>query len=441
MNFFPERKLVIWGAIVGLPFGTILGWSDDLTLPASVILILFIVLILWDLLQIWPAFKDFSLEQVERIRLRVGREEPLLFTLKGLRGTAYWLSLRSSGALELQDALQYCRVEVGKINASFRLLALARGDAQIEELGIGAISAMGFWRRQKIVRLHIPVQMFPDLEGNQPKLAALLHQFREGHHALRFTGQGQDFDRLRLYEPGDSWTNINWKATARHRFPVSQLYRQEQSQDIVVLLDVSRHAASTVAPEAERQRSVLDHSLQTVLWLARFTEMYGDRLGLLCFDNSLRYYLKPAMGKQHYTQCREILYGLKPSERLPDYGELFTSLRYKISKRALVICLGQVPDTHTRKSIQQSLTLGLRQHLFIFAHMRGAWERPVLTGESLSHVNDIYQALAGHLCWSDHQAFAMECKKNGAEFLHSAPENFTFDILQRYLSIKAKSRL
>ena len=55
---------------------------------------------------------------------------------------------------------------------------------------------------------------------------------------------GGEFEKLRDYVPGDSYKDINWKASARRRKPVTQVYEAERSQNVVLCIDAGRLMAA-----------------------------------------------------------------------------------------------------------------------------------------------------------------------------------------------------
>ena len=55
-----------------------------------------------------------------------------------------------------------------------------------------------------------------------------------------WTGHGRDFERLREYQPGDNYSEIAWKSTARRANPVTRLFQWEQKQEVYFVVDQSR---------------------------------------------------------------------------------------------------------------------------------------------------------------------------------------------------------
>lgn len=66
-----------------------------------------------------------------------------------------------------------------------------------------------------------------------------IHRSRkpQGEQTSRFRGRGVDFSEVRAYEPGDDIRTIDWKVTARTNKPHTKLFREEQEQNTLVLVD------------------------------------------------------------------------------------------------------------------------------------------------------------------------------------------------------------
>ena len=77
--------------------------------------------------------------------------------------------------------------------------------------------------------------------GSKPnhKRLSPAHRSRkpQGEQTSRFRGRGVDFSEVRAYEPGDDIRTIDWKVTARTNKPHTKLFREEQEQNTLVLVD------------------------------------------------------------------------------------------------------------------------------------------------------------------------------------------------------------
>ena len=107
-----------------------------------------------------------------------------------------------------------------------------------------------------------------------------------------WTGHGRDFERLREYQPGDNFSEIAWKSTARRGAPVTRLFQWEQKQEVYFVVDQSRASAQaldaasdseTNVPHARAPRRLLDLAVETALVGATVALEVGDEFGLVTY--------------------------------------------------------------------------------------------------------------------------------------------------------------
>lgn len=60
-----------------------------------------------------------------------------------------------------------------------------------------------------------------------------------GSHDSTFKGRGLEFDSVREYAFGDDIRTIDWRVTARSGKPHVKLFKQEQTRDVIIVLDMN----------------------------------------------------------------------------------------------------------------------------------------------------------------------------------------------------------
>ncbi len=60
-----------------------------------------------------------------------------------------------------------------------------------------------------------------------------------GLHHSRLRGRGIEFDRVRLYQPGDDVRSIDWRITARTGEPHTKLFHEERERPVFVVVEQS----------------------------------------------------------------------------------------------------------------------------------------------------------------------------------------------------------
>src|SRR5581483_4829853 len=95
-------------------------------------------------------------------------------------------------------------------------------------------SPFGLWLVRSERTVDCDVRVYPNLRDRAT--AALFQRTATlGMRLHRQIGKGREFDNLRQYAPGDGFEDIDWKATARRRYPVVKLYRVEHAQEVYAI--------------------------------------------------------------------------------------------------------------------------------------------------------------------------------------------------------------
>jgi uncharacterized protein (DUF58 family) len=218
-----------------------------------------------------------------------------------------------------------------------------------------------------------------------------------GVHAQRRVGRGRDFEQLREYIPGDSYEDIHWKATARRRVPVTKVYQVERTQEVYVLMDVSRLSGRAVRTESGAQESQLERFISASLVLAMVTQKQGDLFGLITFSDRVNGFVRARAGRQHFGACRDALYMQDTQPVNPDYEELFTFVRLRLRKRALLVVLTNLDDPALAESFTRHARTLASHHLLLIHMISPKGATPIFQGPEPTTTNDIYRSLAGHL--------------------------------------------
>jgi uncharacterized protein (DUF58 family) len=74
-------------------------------------------------------------------------------------------------------------------------------------------------------------------------------------------------------------------------------------------------------------------------------------------------FVRAKNGKAHYNTCRDALYTLQPQIVTPDFGELYTFIRMRLRRRALIIFLTSLDDPALAENFVRSVELIRRQHV------------------------------------------------------------------------------
>ena len=158
----------------------------------------------------------------------------------------------------------------------------------------------------------------------------------DGRHTSVYRGQGQDFDDLSLYSPGDDVGDIDWKSSARAGIPVIKRYVRENNADVVLAADTGAAMSATCA-SGEPKAQVAAFAAAFVASLAHDR---GDPVGLVAADAE-RTVLLPARGGTAHLELllRRLEEAYTAPPRPGDLDRLVERVLTLFPRRALVVLL------------------------------------------------------------------------------------------------------
>lgn len=332
--------------------------------------------------------------------------------------------------------------------AMWHLTALERGAYALNRAFIETPSNLGLWEIRSSCSIQSEVRVYPDLSRERHLLAPLfLRKASLGVHQVRQLGKGREFEQLRAYVPGDSYGDIYWKGTAKRRYPVTMIHQIERTQEIHVVLDISRRSARPLehasgATDRFAPKTPCERFIQAALVLALAAEQQGDRFGMMTFSDQVHKTLPASSGRAHYDACRDALYTLEPRIVSPDFAELFIQIGNRLRHRSLVIILTDLGEPWLSESFTEAVRQAARRHV-VLVHVLGSTEfQPLFhRHDNVQHPDQLYSRLAGHLMWSDLQDTTRELKQCGVHLTSSLQENLIADAVSEYLNVKKRQVL
>jgi uncharacterized protein (DUF58 family) len=299
------------------------------------------------------------------------------------------------------------------------------------------------------------IRVYPNLDAQKKALAPLFRKGPNGIHQVRQLGKGREFQQLRPYLPGDSFGDIYWKGTARRGSPVTMLHQVERTQEVYVILDVSRRTArslesSPVAPpsgEGPRTRpqpreTVCEQFLQTALILALAAEQQGDRIGLLTFSDKVHTSLPAGAGRSHFNTLREAMCSLEARPVNPDFHELFVHIGNHLRSRSLLIILTDLGEPGIAESFVETVQKSAPKHVVLTLVLSSREIQPLFSrNAAVEETGQLYTRLAGHLQWTDFQETVRHLRQSGIHLTSSEGENLAPHAVSEYLRVKKRQLL
>lgn len=159
-----------------------------------------------------------------------------------------------------------------------------------------------------------------------------------GEHKTGGSGSGLEPYEVREYEPGDSLSRIEWKATARLDHPHVRDYEQTATNETALVVD-HRHAMG----EGIRRGTKLEYLREVALAFVNSAESFDDPLGLYTVgDDGITASHDPAAGVEQYELVRRRIRNFEPTTPTGD-----TDVGGSVSPGRARQVTAQLADDHT----------------------------------------------------------------------------------------------
>lgn len=383
------------------------------------------------------------------IRLTKDREGAVELNVHSERDRETWLDAGLPLPREIATPTETVRVHVPASTpvsrAHWPVTPSKRGNYRISRVYYQCVSPLRLWTYRTSNSVDTEIRVYPNLMNERKYVAALfLPRGVFGIHAQRQVGQGREFEKLREYIPGDGYDEVHWKATAKRGKPVTKVYQLERTQEVYVILDTSRLSARTVylpsgaAAQASVEVTHLERFISATLILGAAAERQGDLFGLLTFGDRVRSFVRAKNGRSHYNTCRDALYTLEPQLVNPDFDEVFSFIRLRLRRRALLLFLTNLDDAVLAENFVRNIEIIRRQHLALVGMITPPRVQPVFSNTNPQTLDDVYRDLAGHLRWHDLRELERVLHRRGVAFSLLEHERMCGQLVTQYVDVKRR---
>jgi uncharacterized protein (DUF58 family) len=487
----PRTSLVAWAAAIILPLSILAGVFGDFRGISILGIAVFALVSLIDLLLGIGKYRQLEVSLPAVNRVTAGRDFQLDLKLNGQvprRGTIR-LAVDLPPSIKADQSHITVRIDglISNLMIPVRALADQRGIYPIQRAFFDWVSPLRFWVFRERRSVNCEVRVYPDLALEGRKIAHFLDRGGFGVHRQRQIGRGREFEKLREYEPGDSFDSIHWKAAAKHHKPIIKVFQVEKSQEVYLAIDSSRLSArllsSTSGSERKRaetnendarqtgtiaeseagltnttaQRlsehlspvtshlspssSILERSIAAALLAGATAERQGDLFGLITFSDKVDQLARARSGSLHFNHCRDLLVNLQSKLVAPDFEDIAATLLNRLTKCSLLIFLTSLDDSVTGENFLAAARFLSRRHLIMAIMPSPPGTQPLFSAPGVEHTDQIYENISGHLRWTKLQELRKQLLQAGVRF-HLAPgESFTLTVVSEYLATKRRQLL
>jgi uncharacterized protein (DUF58 family) len=462
----PTNRLLIFYGLTFPPLALLPVLGDETILPAIAAGLILILICLLDGACAPMRLRNLSVSLPPTVRMTRDRASSIELSLTNTPMKARTLRLGLPFPREISSPDEDLLAVLPEGSESSRLLwpctPLNRGQFPIDRCYLETRSPLGLWTCRGVREVACEIRVYPNLHSERNSLAALfLNRGGYGIHARRQHGKGREFEKLREYIPGDGFDEIHWKATAKRRHPITKIFQIERTQEIYVMIDISRLSARPMrrvdpgrryfttpskagpgpAERVDGGESSLERFISAALVVGLAAQKQGDLFGVLTFSDSVHQFLRARGGKSHYGACREHIFNLRPRMVNPDYEELSTFIRLKLRRRALIILLTSLDDPVLAESFTRAAELMGRHHLVMVNMLRPAGARPVFSNPGITSSEEIYDELSGHTLWHHLRETGSTLTRQGIRFTLLDHERLCVDLVSQYMDVKQRQIL
>ena len=177
----------------------------------------------------------------------------------------------------------------------------------------------------------------------------LVNTMFAGEYESVFKGQGITFDEVREYQIGDEIRAIDWNVTARMGQAYIKKYVEER--ELVMMLIVDMSASTSFGSIAETKAEV---AAEIAALLAFSAIKNNDKVGLICFTDTVEHFVTPRKGKRHVLRVvRDILH-FEPRQPGTNIAAALAFADRVLKPHSVVFLISDFKDTGYEKQLRLS---------------------------------------------------------------------------------------
>ena len=170
-----------------------------------------------------------------------------------------------------------------------------------------------------------------------------------GEYESVFKGQGITFDEVREYQAGDEIRTIDWNVTARMGQAYIKKYVEER--ELVMMLVVDMSASTRFGSIAETKAEI---AAEIAALLAFSAIKNNDKVGLVCFTDTVEHFVAPRKGKRHVLRVvRDILH-FQPKQAGTNIQTALAFVDQVLKPHSVVFLISDFKNTGYEKQLRVS---------------------------------------------------------------------------------------
>ncbi|HPB80596.1 MAG TPA: DUF58 domain-containing protein [Spirochaetota bacterium] len=375
-----------------------------------------------------PRKKDIRPHRIHERYLSLSARNPVTIAVENASARSASLVLRDmypESFTVIDDTMTLRLSSRSTGNVRYYAEPVKKGHYDFQEIHIRVSCFFGLGARQYRYRISTGVKVYPNLiEMKKYLRLASVNRLEQIGYRLRELGGETEFDFLRDYQHGDDYKKINWKATAKKRFPVTQVYEKEYNRNIVALLDSGRMMTTRYGAMTK-----LDLAVNASLMLAAAATNRKDHYGVMVFSDSIHSYIPPMKESRLYGNILPALYAAEPEFSKTDYYGAYSFLQRRLQKNSLLFVFSELYNSVVSEELINVLMLLSKHHRVNFISFE-EWEKEP-EGKDHAAVTRWVLQQDQHL---EKERIVQDLKKRGVHTIRVNRDDITRQVVNSYLS-------
>lgn len=318
----------------------------------------------------------------------------------------------------------------GYVELTYPLEFNERGDSYVEASYMQYQTRLSFWSRTIRTGAGEETKVYPNYEPIVRYALLTMESSPEqmGIVMKNRIGMSKEFHQLRDYQLGDMLSQIDWKATSKHRSLISRDYQEQKDQNVILAIDCGRRMRAYDGDVPQ-----FDHCLNAMLLLSYVALRQGDHVGILSFGGQENW-LPPVKGVQSMTTLINHMYDYKTSNTPSDFSEAAERLLTRQRRRALVIVLTNVRGEDGEELIEP-LRKMRQKHVVMVANLR---ERDVVEsyGKEVNNLDDALTLASSQIYFNERAAMMRQLESHGICTVDETAQRLPVALANRYLAAR-----
>jgi uncharacterized protein (DUF58 family) len=186
--------------------------------------------------------------------------------------------------------------------------------------------------------------------------------------------------------------------------------------------------------------TLLDYAINASLVISSVALQKQDKAGLITFSQQLDGFLPADKKPTQISQILETLYKQDTSFMEPDFEQLFSAVRNRITHRSLIVLFTNFESFESLQRELPSLKRLAHYHLLMVVFFENT-ELKSLSESKVTTIEDIYIRTIADKYRYEKQLIARELQKYGIISVLTTPQKLTINSLNKYLELKKRQSI